>query len=58
MGAPSKEELRNRVIRIIAATRFPFVDQKDWGPDYVTITNDDARGSGASLVPWATSTPA
>lgn len=43
MGARSKEELKNRVIRIIAATRFPFVDQKDWGLDYVTITNDDGK---------------
>jgi len=36
----SKEELKDRVIRIIAATRFPFVDQTDWGEDYVTITNE------------------
>ena len=35
----SKEELKDRVIRIIAATRFPFVDQTDWGEDYVTIPN-------------------
>ncbi len=39
----SKEELRDRVIRIIAATRFPFVDQMDWGEDYVTITNDGGK---------------
>ena len=39
----SKEELRGRVIRIIAATRFPFVDQVDWGEDYVTITNDGGK---------------
>jgi hypothetical protein len=39
----SREEIRNRVIRIIAATRFPFVDQTDWGEDYVTITNDSGR---------------
>lgn len=39
----SKEELRDRVIRIIAATRFPFVDQTDWGEDYVTITNEDGK---------------
>lgn len=39
----SNEELKNRVIRIIAATRFPFVDQTDWGEDYVTITNDDGK---------------
>jgi hypothetical protein len=39
----SREEIRNRVIRIIAATRFPFVDQTNWGEDYVTITNDSGR---------------
>ncbi len=39
----SKEELRDRVIRIIAATRFPFVDQTDWGEDYVTVTNEDGK---------------
>jgi hypothetical protein len=37
------EEIKNRVIRIIAATRFPFVDQLDWGEDYVTITNDSGK---------------
>ena len=39
----SSEEIRNRVIRIIAATRFPFVDQTNWGEDYVTITNDSGK---------------
>jgi hypothetical protein len=39
----SKEEIRNRVIRIIAATRFPFVDQTDWGEGFVTITNDSGK---------------
>jgi len=39
----SKEELKDRVIRIIAATRFPFVDQTDWGEDYVTVTNEDGK---------------
>jgi len=39
----SKEELKDRVIRIIAATRFPFVDQTDWGEDYVTITNEGGK---------------
>jgi hypothetical protein len=38
-----KEALKGRIIRIIAATRFPFVDQPDWGDDYVTITNDDGK---------------
>jgi hypothetical protein len=39
----SKEELKDRVIRIIAATRFPFIDQTDWGEDYVTLTNEDGK---------------
>ncbi|MCW3979701.1 MAG: hypothetical protein NWF12_08145 [Candidatus Bathyarchaeota archaeon] len=39
----SKEELRDRVVRIIAATRFPFVDQTDWGEGYVTITNEGGK---------------
>lgn len=40
----SKDELKDRVIRIIAATRFPFVDQTDWGEGYVTITNEGGKG--------------
>ena len=39
----SKEEQRDRVVRIIAATRFPFVDQTDWGEDYITIMNDGGK---------------
>lgn len=35
-----REELKARVTRIIAVTRFPFVDQTDWGEGYVTITNE------------------
>jgi hypothetical protein len=42
----SEETIRNRVIRIIAATRFPFVDQTDWGEDYVTIVNDEVKRRG------------
>ncbi len=53
----SKDELRDRVIRIIAATRFPFIDQTDWGEDYVTVTNDGGRrirgimGPGGPIYP-------
>ena len=39
----SQDELKDRVIRIIAATRFPFVDQTDWGKGYVTITNEGGK---------------
>jgi len=42
----SEETLRNRVIRIIAATRFPFVDQEDWGEGYATIVNDEVKRRG------------
>jgi hypothetical protein len=42
----SEETTRNRVIRIIAATRFPFVDQEDWGEGYVTIVNDEIKRRG------------
>jgi hypothetical protein len=38
--------LKNRVIRIIAATRFPFVDQEDWGEGYITIVNDEMKRRG------------
>jgi hypothetical protein len=39
----TKEELKDRVIKIIAATRFPFVDQTDWGEEFVTITNEGGK---------------
>jgi hypothetical protein len=41
-----EEMLRNRVTRIIAATRFPFVDQEDWGEGYITIVNDEVKRRG------------
>ena len=41
-----KVTLKNRIIRIIAATRFPFVDQEDWGEGYVTIINDEVKRRG------------
>lgn len=41
-----KETMRNRIIRIIAATRFPFVDQEDWGEGYVTVVNDEVKRRG------------
>lgn len=37
------ERLRNRITRIIAATRFPFVDQETWTNDNVTIVNDETK---------------
>ncbi len=40
------ETIRNRIIRIIAATRFPFVDQEDWGEGYITIINDEVKRRG------------
>jgi hypothetical protein len=38
--------LRHRITRIIAATRFPFVDQETWADDHVTIVNDEIREFG------------
>jgi len=41
------EVQRNRIIRIIAATRFPFVDQGDsWPLNYQTIVNDERKRFG------------
>ena len=47
------ERLRHRVTRIIAATRFPFVDQPEesWPPCYKTIVNDEVKRFGL-LAPW------
>jgi hypothetical protein len=38
--------LRNRVARIIAVTRFPFVDQENWPMDARTIVNDETKRFG------------
>jgi len=45
--------LRHRITRIIAATRFPFVDQPEdsWPPCYKTIVNDEEKRFGL-LSPW------
>ena len=47
------ERLRHRITRIIAATRFPFVDQPEesWPPCYKTIVNDEENRFGL-LAPW------
>ncbi len=36
---PPKSILRDRITRIIAATRFPFVDQNTWDEDRKTLVN-------------------
>jgi len=42
-----QEVLRNRVVRVIAATRFPFVDQEEgWPCHYQTIVNDEQKRFG------------
>jgi hypothetical protein len=33
----------NRIVRIIAATRFPFVDQETWPKGQQTIVNDEIK---------------
>lgn len=38
--------LRNRVTRVIAVTRFPFVDQENWPQDATTVVNDETRRFG------------
>ena len=47
------ERQRHRITRIIAATRFPFVDQPEdsWPPCYKTIVNDGEHRFGL-LAPW------
>ena len=47
------ERQRHRVTRIIAATRFPFLDQPEdsWPPCYKTIVNDEENRFGL-LAPW------
>jgi hypothetical protein len=38
--------LLNRISRIIAATRFPFVDQENWPDGRITIVNDETKKFG------------
>lgn len=38
--------LKNRIARIIAATRFPFVDQDNWSDGNTTTVNDETRRYG------------
>lgn len=47
------ERQRHRITRIIASTRFPFVDQPEdsWPPCYKTIVNDEEKRFGL-LAPW------
>ena len=40
---PTPEILRNRIARIVASTRFPFVDQDTWEPGLQTIVNDETK---------------
>jgi hypothetical protein len=47
------ERQRHRITRIIAATRFPFLDQPEdsWPPCYKTIVNDEENRFGL-VAPW------
>ena len=40
---PDEITLMHRITRIIAATRFPFVDQDSWGALHQTIVNDEVK---------------
>lgn len=44
MVDPTK--LKNRIARIIASTRFPFVDQENWSDGNTTTVNDEIRRYG------------
>ncbi len=44
MVDPTK--LKNRIARIIAATRFPFVDQENWSDGNTTTVNDETKRYG------------
>lgn len=35
------DETHDRVVQVVAATRFPFPGQADWPDDYVTLTSAD-----------------
>lgn len=45
-GLNIESDEHDRAVRKIAATRFPFPDQADWPPDYVTLTNQSVRRRG------------
>lgn len=38
-----EKTLKNRIARIIAATRFPFVDQETWPKGQATLVNDETK---------------
>ena len=42
-GPPLSRADHDRVVRFVAATRFPFPGQTDWPPDNVTLTNETER---------------
>ncbi len=48
---PSKEVLRDRITRIIAATRFPFIDQTNWDEDRRTLINTRKEATYAFMGP-------
>ena len=37
------EERKIRIIRGIANTRFPLIDQQNWPANYITITSDKGK---------------
>jgi hypothetical protein len=42
----SPDNLHNRVVRQVAATRFPFPDQADWPQTFATLTNETTQQRG------------
>jgi len=47
-----EETQLNRIKRIIAATRYPFVDQETWPEDYKTLVNDENKKFGIKRDEW------
>jgi hypothetical protein len=54
---PPPEVLRDRITRIIAATRFPFVDQTNWDEARRTLTNTRTEKQYAVKTPIGTLYP-
>ena len=48
---PPKQVLRDRIARIIAATRFPFVDQTTWDEERRTLVNTQKEKMFAIIGP-------
>ena len=48
---PPKQVLRDRIAKIIAATRFPFIDQTNWDEERRTLVNTQKKKTFAIAGP-------